>query len=226
MKKLLLIICIMFSITLNAQTDFSFGPKIGYKSNYYIRDLTVSDPFIADFKDISDITLGAYGRLMFDKFIIQPELIYNYIAIDAWQCTGPVTILKNHSFSIPVYFGYQFINRDNFNMRVNVGPVVNLNFDKYADNLIPSGCHIAPGEQLFDDNMRISYIYWDYNFANLAAAFSLGADIYRFTIDLGYSLGLTKVFYDGIVTTDKIYPDNNIIRQNTLTFSVGYRFGK
>ena len=206
----------MFSITLNAQTDFSFGPKIGYKSNDYNFPLGVS------LKNRGNLTLGAYGRFMFNNLVIQPELMYNYITI----CTGPVTIKKNHSFALPVYLGYQFINRDNFNIRVNVGPVVNLNFDKYADNLIPSGCDIAPGEQLFDDNMRVSYKYWDYNFANLAAAFSLGADIYRFTIDLGYNLGLTKVFYDGIVTTDKIYPNNNIIRQNTLTFSVGYRFGK
>lgn len=43
---------------------------------------------------------------------------------------------------------------------------------------------------------------------------------------IGYSLGLTKVFYDGIVTCDKIYPGNNIVRQNTFTFTVGYRFGK
>jgi hypothetical protein len=186
----------LFSITLNAQTDFSFGPKIGYKSNYYIRDLTVSDPFIADFKDISDITLGAYGRLMFDKFIIQPELIYNYIAIDAWQCTGPVTILKNHSFSIPVYFGYQFINRDNFNMRATAGPIVHFNIDYFIESM---------------------YQQLNYRFMNLGAALNLGVDIYRFTIDLGYSLGFTNVFHN---------IDNPNIRQNSLTFTVGYRFGK
>ena len=152
--------------------------------------------------------------------------MYNYIAIETFQCTGPITISKNHSFILPIYFGYQFINRDNFNMRVNIGPVVNFNFDTYADNIMVSNCIIEPGYQSFDEIIPTSFRYWDYNFANLGAAFSLGVDIYRFTIDLGYSLGLTKVFYDGIVHCDKIYVNNNIVRQNTLTLTVGYRFRK
>ena len=221
MKKLLLVICILFSITLNAQTDFYFGPQIGHKSydNVYRNNLYTS----VYYKDISDITLGAYGRFMLDNFIIQPELMYNYIAIKAFQCTGPITVVKNHSFILPIYFGYQFINRDNFNMRVNIGPVVNFNFDKYTDDLLFVSCII---DEDHDDNKLVSYKYWDYNFANLSAAFSIGADIYRFTIDLGYSLGLTKVFYDGIVNDDKIYTDNNIVRQNTLTLTIGYKFRK
>ena len=223
MKRLLLIICIMFSITLNAQSDFYFGPKVGYKRNINVKDNTLST--IVHYKDISDITLGAYGRLMFDNFIIQPELMYNYIAIETFQCTGPVTISKNHSFILPIYFGYQFINRDNFNMGANIGPVVNFNFDKYTNDLLSVDCCcIDNHEDQLSGSIQTSFKYWDYNFANLGAAFSLGADIYRFTIDLGYSLGLTKVFYNGIVHCDKIYPANNIVRQNTLTFTVGYRF--
>lgn len=225
MKRLLLVICIMFSITLNAQSDFYFGPKVGYKRNINVKDNTLSP--IVHYKDISNITLGAYGRLMFDNFIIQPELMYNYIAIKTFQCTGPVTISKNHSFILPIYFGYQFINRDNFNMRANIGPVVNFNFDKYTNDLLSVDCcGIDNHEDQLSGSIQTSFKYWDYNFANLGAAFSLGADIYRFTIDLGYSLGLTKVFYNGIVHCDKIYPANNIVRQNTLTFTVGYRFGE
>ena len=112
MKKLLLVICILFSITLNAQTDFYFGPKIGYNESV----LEVNDAIIP--LDRSNLTFGVYGRLMFDKFIIQPELMYNYMAIDFYfdydELYGNVTISKNHSFALPVYFGYQFINRDNF----------------------------------------------------------------------------------------------------------------
>ena len=197
MKKLLLVICILFSIALNAQTDFYFGPKIGYKeSGFKIKKTTMPS-------DGSKLTFGVYGRLLFDKFVIQPELMYNYMAIDLNEGKDfvLVTISKNHSFALPIYFGYQFIHRNNFNMRANIGPVVHFNFDKCI--------YTEPDYEL------IPYL-WDYNFANLGAAFSLGADIYRFTIDLGYSLGLTNVFRN----------ENNKLRQNTLTFSVGYRFGK
>ena len=112
-------------------------------------------------------------------------------------------------------------------MRANIGNVVNFNFDKYTNDLLSVDCCcIDNHEDQLSGSIQTSFKYWDYNFANLGAAFSLGADIYRFTIDLGYSLGLTKVFYNGIVHCDKIYPANNIVRQNTLTFTVGYRFGE
>ena len=190
MKKLLLIICILFSITLNAQTDFSFGPKIGYKSNDYNFPLGVS------LKNRGNLTLGAYGRFMFNNLVIQPELMYNYITIDYYKCTGPVTITKNHSLALPVYLGYQFINRDNFNMRATAGPIVHFNIDYFIESM---------------------YQQLNYRFMNLGAALNLGVDIYRFTIDLGYSLGFTNVFHN---------IDNPNIRQNSLTFTVGYRFGK
>ena len=82
----------------------------------------------------------------------------------------------------------------------NIGPVVHFNFDKCNEPY-----------------------RFDYCFANLGAAFNIGADIYRFTIDLGYSLGLTNAFrvYYGTTTYD-----DPTVKQNTLTFSVGYRFSK
>lgn len=209
MKKLLLIICIMFSITLNAQTKFYFGPKVGYKSN----NLTLDDFTHSNVK--GNLTLGAFGRIMFDNFIIQPELMYNHTTFTEYGCAHPITLCKvrNHSFALPIYFGYQFINKDNFNMRANLGPIVHFNFDKCIEN--------SPTSEYYP----LEYIC-NYNFANLGAAFSLGVDIYRFTIDLGYSLGLTKVFYDGIVAADKINVINGKVTQNTLTLTVGYRFGK
>ena len=217
MKRLLLIICIMFSITLNAQSDFYFGPKVGYKRNINVKDNTSST--IVHYKDISDITLGAYGRLMFDNFIIQPELMYNYIAIETFQCTGPVTISKNHSFILPIYFGYQFINRDNFNMRANLGPIVHFNFDKCVE--------LMGREPDYDSNVDRSIMrQYDYNFANLGAAFNIGADIYRFTVDISYSLGLTNVFYSRAILMSRGANSQGHRGLNTFTFTVGYRFGK
>ena len=200
MKKLLLIICIMFSITLNAQSEFYFGPKIGYKSNDY-----------HFYHDNGNLTLGAYGRILFNNNInIQSELMYNYSSFTIFGYALPVPPIvthkiRIHSFALPVYFGYQFINRDNFNMRANLGPVVHFNFDKCVE--------FMGREPDCSSNVEL---YFDYRFANLGAAFNIGADIYRFAIDLSYSLGLTDVFVG----------EYNYNRLNTFTFTVGYRFGK
>lgn len=101
MKKLLLIICIMFSITLNAQSEFYFGPKIGYKSNDYHLPLGVR------YHDKGNLTLGAYGRILFNNNInIQSELMYNYSTIAKIVLAQRGTILKvrNHSFALPVIY--------------------------------------------------------------------------------------------------------------------------
>lgn len=216
MKRLLLIICIMFSITLNAQSDFYFGPKIGYKSN----DITV--PTFEHFSEEGNLTFGVFGRVLFNNNInIQSELMYNHSTITRMACAQPCTIIKvrNHSFALPVYFGYQFINRDNFNMRANLGPIVHFNFDKCVE--------LMGREPDYDSNVDVSIMrQYDYNFANLGAAFNIGADIYRFTVDISYSLGLTNVFYSrGILLSENEKPQGHR-GLNTFTFTVGYRFGK
>ena len=204
----------MFSITLNAQSEFYFGPKIGYKStDYYLNRLNMH------YHNKGNLTLGAYGRILFNNNInIQSELMYNYSTITRMGCVQPGTILKvrNHSFALPIYFGYQFINRDNFNMRANMGPVVNFNFDKCVEYMGREPDHSS--------NVEVSAMQvWNYNFANLGAAFNIGADIYRFTVDLSYSLGLTNVFPNGVLLDNLHHSTNKL---NTFTFTVGYRFGK
>ncbi len=216
MKRLLLIICIMFSITLNAQSDFYFGPKIGYKSN----DITV--PTFEHFSEEGNLTFGVFGRVLFNNNInIQSELMYNHSTITRMACAQPCTIIKvrNHSFALPVYFGYQFINRDNFNMRANLGPIVHFNFDKCVE--------LMDRKPNYDSNVDVSIMrQYDYNFANLGAGFNIGADIYRFTVDISYSLGLTNVFYSrGILLSENEKPQGHR-GLNTFTFTVGYRFGK
>ena len=216
MKRLLLIICIMFSITLNAQSDFYFGPKIGYKSN----DITV--PTFEHFSEEGNLTFGVFGRVLFNNNInIQSELMYNHSTITRMACAQPCTIIKvrNHSFALPVYFGYQFINRDNFNMRANLGPIVHFNFDKCVE--------LMGREPDYDSNVDRSIMrQYDYNFANLGAAFNIGADIYRFTVDISYSLGLTNVFYSRAILMSRGANSQGHRGLNTFTFTVGYRFGK
>lgn len=89
MKRLLIIICIMFSITLNAQSDFYFGPKIGYKSN----DITV--PTFGHFSEEGNLTFGVFGRVLFNNNInIQSELMYNHSTITRMAVPNHVLLSK------------------------------------------------------------------------------------------------------------------------------------
>ena len=214
MKKVIVFLSLLLiTTTLKAQADFSFGPKIGYKANIISIDR-------GDFVLFPNghVTFGAFGRIMIKDFVIQPELMYYYSVLDERSIRfNPSNIIHltsnnraaNHSLALPIYFGYQFISRDNFNMRANIGPIVHFNFDS-----------------VYEDWSQM----WDYKFLNLGAAFNLGVDIHRFTIDVSYSLGLTNVIKGGIKLHSMInlgqsrYCDSD--KLNTFSVTLGYRFGK
>ena len=214
MKKVIVFLSLfLITTTLKAQADLSFGPKIGYKANIISIDR-------GDFVLFPNghVTFGAFGRIMIKDFIIQPELMYNYTTLDErivrFQPAYIIpikdyTVSINHSLALPIYLGYQFVERDNFNMRINAGPIIHFNIDDFV-------------EDIFQE--------WNYKFMNLGAAFNLGVDIHRFTIDVSYSLGLTNVIKGGLKLRSMInmgqsrYCDSD--KLNTFSVTLGYRFGK
>lgn len=212
MKKVILFLSLflMMATTSNAQADFSFGPKVGYKAN----SLSINRGDLLFFPK-GHVTFGAFGRIMIKDFIIQPELMYHYSVLDERSIHfNPSNIIHltsnnratNHSLVLPVYFGYQFISRDNFNMRANIGPIVHFNFDFVFEDI---------------------YQMWDYKFLNLGTALNIGVDIHRFTIDVSYSLGLTNVIKGGIKLHSMINMGfANSDKLNTFSITLGYRFGK
>ena len=224
MKKILFIAVLLLATTLNAQTNFSWGPKIGYKASF----ITIEDHFVLKPKD--NVTFGVFGRIMIKDFIIQPELMYSYSVLDSYSVKfDPRALvytlyeydvkLKNNSLALPIYFGYQFVKRDNYKMRVNAGPILHFNFDKCEYN---NCANPLPG---FSPN---DLSRWDYKFINIGAALSLGADIHRFVVDLSFTCGLTGAFVDGIELNSMINIGSSAVvysdRYNTLLFTLGYRF--
>ena len=109
MKKVILFLglFLMMAVTLNAQADFSFGPKLGYKAN----SLSINRGDLMLYPK-GYVTLGVFGRIMIKDFIIQPELMYNYSELYEGSVTfDPVNIINlngvvsiNHSIASNVCF--------------------------------------------------------------------------------------------------------------------------
>ena len=91
--------------------------------------------------------------------------------------------------SLPVLFGIKIVDNKNFKMRANVGPVAYFTVGRMASHAKP---------------------------VNLGAALGLGLDIWRFTFDINYSFGLTKVY------RELLGVDNNA-RQNVFVLTMGFK---
>ena len=89
------------------------------------------------------------------------------------------------AIQVPVYFGYKLIDNKTFKFRANAGPMLFYNFQKSATNRLTFG-----------------------------GSLGLGADIWRFTFDLNYSLG--TVFDHHIITASKA-------NQNIFTLTMGFK---
>ena len=88
----------MMAATSNAQADFSFGPKLGYKAN----SLSINRGDLMLYPK-GHVTLGVFGRIMIKDFIIQPELMYNYSELYEGSVTfDPVNIINLNGNAIIV----------------------------------------------------------------------------------------------------------------------------
>ena len=78
--------------------------------------------------------------------------------------------------------------------------------------------------------LAISGLAITFPFMNLGAAINIGVDIYRFTFDICYSMGLTNAIKGGVVLNSNIHPGErhnaDTDRLNTFSITLGYRFGK
>ena len=95
---------------------------------------------------------------------------------------------KLNNLSLPVLFGYKLVDGKNFMMRANAGPVAYFTV----------GDHKPTRRKL-----------------NMGGAVGLGVDIWRFTLDINYSLGLTNVFGDMVGSAKA--------KQNIFTTTLGFK---
>lgn len=172
MKKLLFfaLIC-MSTSTLFAQlsSPISFGVHAGLTST----KVDAKVPTMDDLNEKADngMMLGVFARINLSKWYIQPELNY----VSRKSSVNNVDI-KLKSLDIPILLGYKIVKLPAFNLRAFGGPVASFNVD---DNLK----EVFLGSVVKD---KAKGAVWN-------AKVGLGADFWKFTLDVDYEFGLTDV---------------------------------
>lgn len=220
MKKVLLLFAALFMATIaNAQFDICVGPKVGYQATKLSLD---KQSIKSSFK--GNMTFGVFGRVTIKKFIVQPELLYfksgkvfevsvidDNFGIDN-PALNPTFTFNQANLALPIFLGYQFLDLDLIKMRANVGPVFYFAVGKteYSSNFTGDDNHKM--QESPNENMT------------MGAALNLGVDVWRFTLDINYSLGLTDAFDDELVIpgVGEFELDDNT-KQNIFTVTLGFK---
>lgn len=220
MKKVLLLFAALFMATIaNAQFDICVGPKVGYQATKLSLD---KQSIKSSFK--GNMTFGVFGRVTIKKFIVQPELLYfksgkvfevsvidDNFGIDN-PALNPTFTFNQANLALPIFLGYQFLDLDLIKMRANVGPVFYFAVGKteYSSNWTGDDNHKM--QESPNENMT------------MGAALNLGVDVWRFTLDINYSLGLTDAFDDELVIpgVGEFELDDNT-KQNIFTVTLGFK---
>lgn len=212
MKKVLLLFVALFVATaVNAQiSPITFGPKVGYQTT----KLSVNKDVIkSEFK--GNMAFGAFARLTIKDFVVQPELLYyksgKIIELNQSFLTPTVTISQSN-FALPILLGYQFIDLPLIKMRANVGPVFYFAFGptEYTTNLLGEEITTTSDESFAEDT-------------SIGAALNLGIDLWKFTLDINYSLGLTEAFDDEIEIGQYEFEMGENTKQNIFTVTLGFK---
>ena len=227
MKKLLLVLAVVLFANVARAEGFGFclGPKIGYQTT----KLSWEKAEIK--KGFSDhFTAGVFGRITIHNFIIQPELlwfksgqVFDFnIQPGANVNQGSVNVELNPSLTmtqqnlaLPIFLGYQ-IDGGLLKLRANVGPVMyfTLSQKQEVDN--------EGNTQNVDfDNLDAKGMTW-------GAALNVGLDVWKLTLDVNYSFGLSSFFKSDDVnwsfgqSSGTIHLDKT--KQNVITITLGLKF--
>lgn len=166
---------VIFGFTSMAQ-GITFGPKIGYTAGKLSSD---QSDITSDLK--SSFLFGAFLRLG-NKVYIQPEINYfksgsvlNRPASDGFNRIEDDIEMQN--IHIPLFLGFKVADFKVASIRAMAGPTATLIVDKNVKPLQSFG--------LIRD-ADIEDFHW-------GVQFGLGADAYKFTLDLQYFVGLESI---------------------------------
>ena len=226
MKKLLLVLAVVLFANVARAEGFGFclGPKVGYQTT----KLSLEKAEIK--KGFSDhLTVGVFGRITFNNFIIQPELlwfksgqVFNFdidpsvnvnsgLSVDL----NPSLTMTQQNLAFPIFLGYQ-IDGGILKLRANVGPVMYflLNQKQTVDS--------DGNTQSVDfDNLDAKGMTW-------GAALNVGIDVWKLTLDVNYSFGLSNFFKSDDVnwsfgqSSGTFHLDKT--KQNVFTITLGLKF--
>ena len=218
MKKVLVLFAALFMATIvNAQiSPITFGPKVGYQTTKLSLDENVIK---SDFK--GNMAFGVFARLTIKNIVLQPELLYfksgkmfEVSALgDNWGfdnlIPNPTFTINQSNLALPIMIGYQFIDIPIIKMRANVGPVFYFAVGKAEYSM--NGEDIPLPVESATENMT------------MGAALNLGLDIWKLTLDINYSLGLTDVFDDELEIAGHEIDLGDDTKQNIFTVTLGFK---
>ena len=217
MKKVLVLFAALFMATIaNAQiSPITFGPKVGYQTTKLSLDENVIK---SDFK--GNMAFGVFARLTIKNIVLQPELLYfksgKVFEVSAlgndWGLNNlipnPTFTINQSNLALPIMIGYQFLDIPIIKMRANVGPVFYFALGKAEYSMNGEDIPL-PVEKATKD-------------MTMGAALNLGVDIWKLTLDINYSLGLTDVF-DDITFADYEHDFIADTKQNIFTVTLGFK---
>jgi hypothetical protein len=207
MKKFILAL-ILFSIAVSgttfAQLHLKVGPKVGYNASQLHTNL---DSVTSQFK--SGFQFGLFVRIG-KKVYLQPELYYTTEGgiIKSNDQTGSTSYNQNiqlGSLNIPVLVGISFINSDLLNVRILAGPMASFVVNK----------------KITSSSVYQPITTADIKTANWYIQAGAGIDIWRFTLDVRYQLGLNKIISDVNYNNQTISFNTS---NNVWVVSLGFKF--
>ena len=214
MKKIILSFVLILAFSTGGvtfgQLNLKIGPKVGFNASKLHSNL---DYISSQFK--SGFQFGIFVR-MGKKVYLQPELYYTsqggvFKSNYGGSKDSINQNIKLGSLDVPVLIGVSFVNSKLFNVRILAGPVASFIVNKKIED---SGI-IDPIKA--DDITKVNWYIQ-------AGA---GVDIWKFTLDIRYQIGLNKIINEVTYkdkTTLKDKPINFNTSNNVWVVSLGFKF--
>ena len=195
MKKLILFVLILLSAEV-MYGKFHLGIKVGYNAS---KLSTSIDSVKANFK--SGFQIGAFARIG-NRFYVQPEVYYiTQGGVFTSNTTNWKQNIKIGSIDVPILLGFQIIKGDFVNLRILAGPAASFVVNKSISEGGTSTGPITTG---------------DLKSVNWSIQAGAGVDVWMFTLDVRYQLGLNQMIADaGSYTFDS--------KNNVWVVSLGFK---
>lgn len=233
MKKSLLVLAVllMFGSSAFAIGGVDLGLKVGYKtSKLSYQKADIKAGFAESF------TLGAFGRVELGSFYVQPEILWfkTSSVFDLSTNVSQDTLIGN--FSIPSGANLDFtLNAMNFQVPILVGYKFDLGLVALRAQVGPTLNFTIPEKTLVNrsvgnyDPVEIDDETFDTKTIAFGLQAGLGADILKkFTLDINYNFGITKMFGANVINNTEwgqYVNTDNISDAHTHMFmvTVGYK---
>ena len=236
MKKTFLLIAALLMLGSAAFADGGSGINLGIKAGFQTAKLSYEKANIkSDFAN--HFTVGLFGRVSSGRLYVQPEVLY-FKTSNVFSATvtpedngnliedAHVNLTLNQmNLQVPVMIGIKVIDLDLITLRAQAGPTANfvLKSQTLFDKTYSLNGDQPEEDTNTDEEFDPKSIAW-------GVQAGIGVDVMkRFTLDINYSFGLTKMFdtlenttIGEYFNTDNVNIDNT--KQNLFMVTLGFMF--